>query len=87
MMNEKLTKYLFTAYEEIAATPQHEDLTVGLAMAEAKLGHSLTEEEREAILSFLTCQEQKLAGVYQQGYEAFAARVSALAAGESEEVE
>ena len=77
-MNEKLTKYLYTAYCEIAATPQHEDLTVGMAMAEAKLGQGLTEEEKDAIHAFLRHNDQKLAGVYQEGYEAFAAKVDAL---------
>ena len=79
-MNEKLTKNLFTAYEEIAATPQHEDLTVGLAMAEEKLGKGLTEEEKDAIHAFLRHNEQKLAGVYQEGYEAFSDKVAALEA-------
>ena len=79
-MNEKLTKYLYTAYEEIAATPQHEDLTVGLAMAEAKLGQGLTEEEKDAIHAFLRHNEQKLAGVYREGYEAFSDKVAALEA-------
>ena len=83
-MNEKLTKYLFTAYEEIAATPQHEDLTVGLAMAEAKLGQGLTEEEKDAIHAFLRHNEQKLAGVYREGWEAFAAKVAALEGCEAE---
>lgn len=86
-MNEKLTKYLFTAYEEIAATPQHEDLTVGLAYAEEKLGQSLTEEEKDAIHAFLRHNEQKLAGVYREGYEAFAAKVAALGNCETEQAQ
>ena len=86
-MNQKLTKYLYTAYCEIAATPQHEDLTVGLAYAEEKLGQSLTEEEKDAIHAFLRHNEQKLAGVYQEGWEAFAAKVAALEPCETEQAQ
>lgn len=79
-MTEKMTRHLYTAYEEIAATPHQEDVLTGMAYADQTLGQSLTQEEAAGVKDFLRRHEQELAGVYREGYETFAAKVAALEA-------
>lgn len=74
-MNEKLTRYLYTAYVEIAATEICEDLNTGLAYAEQILDKSLTREEKECIWDFLRYYEDEMAGIYRQGYTVFSEKV------------
>ena len=69
-MNEKLTQYLYDACVRVAATPEKEDLLVGLCYVQFHRGY-ISNEEIDVIVRFLRLTGATVVSTWSQGYEVF----------------
>lgn len=71
-------KILYAAYEQVAATPEQEDVSCGLAIAAERCGYTFEDREMQEYRSFMGRHTKELSEAYQTGdKEAFYEAVSA----------
>ena len=58
---------LYAAYEQVAATPEKEDVTCELAIAAERCGHTFADGEMQEYRSFLGRHTKELSEAYQTG--------------------
>ena len=81
-------KILYAAYEQVASTPQREDVSCGLAIAAERCGHTFADGEMQAYRSFLGRHTKELSEAYQTGdKQAFFDAVAACEAEDDLEAE
>lgn len=69
-MNDKLIRYLYEACVRIDATPEKEDLLVGLCYVQLHRGY-ITNEEIDIITEFLWKTGSEVTSTWKKGFETF----------------
>lgn len=79
---------LYAAYEQVASTPEREDVSCGLAIAAERCGHTFEDGEMQEYRSFMGRHTKELSEAYQTGdKDAFFSAVAACEKADNLEAE